>query len=549
MSTPKSNDRSNSQKLPLSHNSADSQASALRLVLTLFPDWEHTEGKVEFIRFKEGITNTLLKAVKRRPGHTERQIDDEAVLIRAYGKGTAVLIDRERESQSHSLLCKYGLAPDLLARFQNGLMYRFIRGQVCESNDLTQERIWRGVARRLAEWHAVLPVASSPTSTVVEGVDVPLFEQQPSKAPPSAEAINGITPGKATPNVWTVMQKWIFALPAASETDRQRNDKLQQELERTVNDLADIPSLGTDGLIFAHCDLLSGNVIVHPRSSEQFAPIETVSFIDYEYATPAPAAFDIANHFAEWGGFECNYEALPTRSLRRAFIEEYLTSYGSHTTLPSNTDEGTLVDRLLHEPVDITSKMKYIHSSESLTIPDNVKVHIKSRLVAVEGPRGKLQKDLSHLSVCFSRPNTNAINIELHHGSRKNVATLRTVKTLINNLIIGVTRGFKYKMRYVYAHFPINVNIEKNSETGLYDVEIRNFLGEKIVRRVTMHEGVDVEISKAQKDELTLTGNSLENVSQSAADIQQICRVRNKDIRKFLDGLYVSERTNIEDAT
>ncbi|KAL9041424.1 MAG: hypothetical protein Q9180_001293 [Flavoplaca navasiana] len=63
-----------------------------------------------------------------------------------------------------------------------------------------------------------------------------------------------------------------------------------------------------------------------------------------------------------------------------------------------------------------------------------------------------------------------------------------------------------------------------------------------------MHEGVDVEISKNQKDELTITGNSLENVSQSAADIQQICRVRNKDIRKFLDGLYVSERTNIEAA-
>lgn len=51
-----------------------------------------------------------------------------------------------------------------------------------------------------------------------------------------------------------------------------------------------------------------------------------------------------------------------------------------------------------------------------------------------------------------------------------------------------------------------------------------------------MHEGVDVEISKNQKDELTITGNSLENVSQSAADIQQICRVRNKDIRKVRDG-------------
>lgn len=86
---------------------------------------------------------------------------------------------------------------------------------------------------------------------------------------------------------------------------------------------------------------------------------------------------------------------------------------------------------------------------------------------------GKLTKDLSHLAVNFSHPSKNVINIELHHGTRKNVATLRTVRTLINNLIIGVTKGFKYKMRYVYAHFPINVNVEKNDETDLYEVEIR----------------------------------------------------------------------------
>ena len=76
----------------------------------------------------------------------------------------------------------------------------------------------------------------------------------------------------------------------------------------------------------------------------------------------------------------------------------------------------------------------------------------------------------------------------------------------------------------------------------------RNFLGEKLIRRITLGEGVDVEASKNVKDELVLTGNSLENVSQSAADIQQICRVRNKDIRKFLDGIYVSERGNVEEA-
>ncbi len=154
----------------------------------------------------------------------------------------------------------------------------------------------------------------------------------------------------------------------------------------------------------------------------------------------------------------------------------------------------------------------------------------------------------------------------MHHGSRKGVACLRTVRSIIENMIIGVTKGFKYKMRYVYAHFPINVNLEKNGETGLFEVDIRfvnilcsldrgsgyhtdgrilrlhewadawfddrNFIGEKIVRRVTMHSGVDVEASKNVKDQLELSGNDLENVSQSAADIQQICRVKNKDIRK-----------------
>ncbi|KAH6646462.1 ribosomal protein L6, alpha-beta domain-containing protein [Truncatella angustata] len=191
--------------------------------------------------------------------------------------------------------------------------------------------------------------------------------------------------------------------------------------------------------------------------------------------------------------------------------------------------------------------MRYIHTEETLEVPEGVSVQIKARKVTVTGPRGKLSKDLSHLAVNFSHPKTNVIGIEIHHGNRKNVAALRTVRSLINNLIIGVTKGFKYKMRYVYAHFPINVNIDKNSETDQYEVEIRNFIGEKLVRRVVMRSGVDVEVSTAQKDELVLSGNSLEDVSQSAADIQQICKVRNKDIRKFLDGMYVSEKGNIVD--
>jgi large subunit ribosomal protein L9e len=80
---------------------------------------------------------------------------------------------------------------------------------------------------------------------------------------------------------------------------------------------------------------------------------------------------------------------------------------------------------------------------------------------------------MSHIAVNFSILKKNIIGIEIHHGNRKNVAALRTVRTIINNLIIGVTKGFKYKMRYVYAHFPIYVILDKNAETGSYEVEIR----------------------------------------------------------------------------
>ena len=108
-------------------------------------------------------------------------------------------------------------------------------------------------------------------------------------------------------------------------------------------------------------------------------------------------------------------------------------------------------------------------------------------------------------------------------------------------MIVGVTKGYRYKMRMVYAHFPINVTIEGK------EVQIRNFLGDKVTRVVNMPEGVQIERGADVKDQLILEGNDIQDVSQSAANIQQICTARNKDIRKFLDGIYVSEKGNVLD--
>jgi len=184
--------------------------------------------------------------------------------------------------------------------------------------------------------------------------------------------------------------------------------------------------------------------------------------------------------------------------------------------------------------------MKDVLQTEELSIPEGVTVEIKARQIIVTGPRGKLTKNVRHINMDIQLVGK-TVTLAVWQGGRKHVACLRTVKSLIENMITGVTKGFAYKMRAVYAHFPINCIIQDNGTA----LEIRNFLGEKRVRHVDMLGGVTVSESKAQKDELILEGNDIQNVSQSAASIQGMCRVRNKDIRKFLDGIYVSDRGTV----
>ena len=190
--------------------------------------------------------------------------------------------------------------------------------------------------------------------------------------------------------------------------------------------------------------------------------------------------------------------------------------------------------------------MKDVRTTEELTVPEGVDVNIKSRLIKVTGPRGTLTKSVRHVNMDVrmlkgENGQPDKVLLAVWAGGRKHNACLRTIRSLIENLITGVTKGFQYKMRSVYAHFPINNIIQDGGKA----VEIRNFLGEKTVRHVKMLEGVVISESKAQKDELILEGNDIDAVSQSAASIHGVCRVRNKDIRKFLDGIYVSDTGTI----
>ncbi|EQK98702.1 hypothetical protein G6O67_002336 [Ophiocordyceps sinensis] len=323
--------------IPLSYDQGDSRGSALKLLLTLVPQWTVDEPHIDFARFTDGITNTLLKAENRRPGLSQTDIDREAILLRAYGNGSDVLIDREREAANHELLMKYGLAPQLLARFANGMLYRFVPGEVAQPKDLANPEILTAVARHLAQWHATVPCLS----------DAAIRGDKDSTSMSGGKAkIANAAPGKPYPNVWTTMQKWILALPTDTTPLRERRDLLQRELDEMIQSLSQRAGFGHNGLVFAHCDLLSANVIIHRHQGAA----TSVSFIDYEYGTPSPVAFDVANHFAEWAGYDCDYSAVPTPSQRLAFIREYIKSYARLSGAAMDEEKETR--KLMHE-VDV----------------------------------------------------------------------------------------------------------------------------------------------------------------------------------------------------
>ncbi|KAH9621360.1 hypothetical protein KSS87_005682 [Heliosperma pusillum] len=191
--------------------------------------------------------------------------------------------------------------------------------------------------------------------------------------------------------------------------------------------------------------------------------------------------------------------------------------------------------------------MKTLLSSDLMEIPDDITIKLNAKVIEVEGPRGKLIRNFKHLNLDFqltkNEEGKRILKIDSWFGKRKNTAAIRTAISHVENLITGVTKGYRYKMRMVYAHFPINASIT-NSNHG---IEIRNFLGEKKVRKVDMLDGVTILRSEKVKDELVLDGNDIELVSRSAALINQKCHVKNKDIRKFLDGIYVSEKGRVEE--
>lgn len=162
-------------------------------------------------------------------------------------------------------------------------------------------------------------------------------------------------------------------------------------------------------------------------------------------------------------------------------------------------------------------------------IPSDVDVKIEGGQIKVSGPKGQLERyfDLSDYNVSVEN---GVFKISLENPRSKQKAMMGTIAAHLRNMIRGVREGYEYRLKIVYAHFPINVSVDGNR------LVIKNFAGEKTPRYAHILPETQVEI-KGQ--EIIVRGIDKEKVGQTAANIENATRIKRRDLRVFGDGIFI----------
>ena len=164
-----------------------------------------------------------------------------------------------------------------------------------------------------------------------------------------------------------------------------------------------------------------------------------------------------------------------------------------------------------------------------IVIPDGVTVRLDGRTLFVKGKLGEAKKHFDKVNVNLSVQGNKVLLSPFSAKKRDNVI-INTVVSIVNNMVTGVTKGFTYRLKVVYAHFPISVKVKGDQ------VLVENFVGERSPRvsQIVGSSKVSVE-----GDDVIVKGVSLEDVGQTAANIELATKIRRKDQRVFLDGVYI----------
>ena len=169
---------------------------------------------------------------------------------------------------------------------------------------------------------------------------------------------------------------------------------------------------------------------------------------------------------------------------------------------------------------------------EIIEVPEGISADIENKMITVSGPKGKITKDFDDPRfnrIIHMKKEGNKIIVQSDDDRRKVRAMIGAMSAHIQNMSMGVTKGYVYTMKIVTTHFPMSVNVAGK------EVHIKNFFGEKSSRTAKIMGETAVKIDK---DQIELTGIDIESVGQTAANIEHACKLRGRDRRIFQDGIY-----------
>ncbi len=176
--------------------------------------------------------------------------------------------------------------------------------------------------------------------------------------------------------------------------------------------------------------------------------------------------------------------------------------------------------------------MAKLQLNEKITIPEGVTVTNVDNEVTCKGPKGELKRDFHYRKINLSVEG-NELVLSSPNATLREKKLLFTEKSLFNNMIKGVTEGYEYTLKICSGHFPMTVSLKGK------DLEIKNFIGEKVPRKLKIKEGAEVKVNG---DEIKVTGIDKALVGQVAADIEQLSRRVGFDRRIFQDGIYIVDK-------
>lgn len=173
-----------------------------------------------------------------------------------------------------------------------------------------------------------------------------------------------------------------------------------------------------------------------------------------------------------------------------------------------------------------------IKMEETLELPEGFEAEYEDGVLTIEGNGDEVSKELNHALVDVEVEGDEVVFST--ESTKKDIKSiLSTFRSHAANIVEGLQDEHVYKMKGVYAHFPMTLKQEKNK------VLIENFMGERKPREIRIEEGVTVEVDG---EDLTLRGADKDAVSQSAGRIEQACHKGDRDPRTFQDGVYITSR-------